>query len=186
MTSWNYLNNLFKNSSFKLRYIVWSIGPILVYVNANEQTILVQYCKPILGQWNLNIGLILDYDYDYDVVWDVIALPIGIQLLHHARSFCCYSRMSIDHGMPGNLWPLVWAFLAVECQRRWILTGGNWQKWKRVFLTCHCHTIYRDKVVGLKSWKNTWKLRYLWKCEIWGYIVKIWYFVNNCLIKARI
>ena len=30
------------------------------------------------------------------------------------------------------------------------------------------------------------KLRYLWKCEIWGNIVKIWYFVNNCLIKARI
>ena len=30
------------------------------------------------------------------------------------------------------------------------------------------------------------KLRYLWKCEIWGNIVKIWYFVNNCLIKAWI
>ena len=24
------------------------------------------------------------------------------------------------------------------------------------------------------------------KCEIWGNIVKIWYFVNNCLIEARI
>ena len=24
------------------------------------------------------------------------------------------------------------------------LTGGNWQKWKRVFLTCPCHEIYRD------------------------------------------
>ena len=30
------------------------------------------------------------------------------------------------------------------------------------------------------------KLRYLWKCEISGNIMKIWYFVNNCLIKARI
>ena len=30
------------------------------------------------------------------------------------------------------------------------------------------------------------KLRYLWKCEIWGNIVKIWYFVNNCLIEAWI
>ena len=66
------------------------------------------------------------------------------------------------------------------------LTGGNWQKWKRVFLTCPCHEIYRDEAVGLKSCKNTWKLRYLWKCEIWGNIVKIWYFVNNCLIKAWI
>ena len=29
------------------------------------------------------------------------------------------------------------------------LTGGNWQKWKRVFLTCPCHEIYRDEAVGL-------------------------------------
>ena len=40
----------------------------------------------------------------------------------------------------------------------YILTGGNWQKWKRVFLTCPCHEIYRDEAVGLKSWKNTWKI----------------------------
>ena len=30
------------------------------------------------------------------------------------------------------------------------------------------------------------KLRNLWKWEIWGNIVKIWYFVNNFLIEARI
>ena len=34
------------------------------------------------------------------------------------------------------------------------LTGGNWQKWKRVFLTCPCHEIYRDEAVGLKSCKK--------------------------------
>ena len=67
-----------------------------------------------------------------------------------------------------------------------ILTGGNWQKWKRVFLTCPCHEIYRDEAVGLKSCKMPEKSRYLWKYEIWGNIVKIWYFVNNCLIKAWI
>ena len=38
------------------------------------------------------------------------------------------------------------------------LTGGNWQKWKRVFLTCPCHKIYRDGAVGLKSCKYTWKI----------------------------
>ena len=38
------------------------------------------------------------------------------------------------------------------------LTGGNWQKWKRVFLTCPCHEIYRDKAVVLKSCKYTWKI----------------------------
>ena len=43
-------------------------------------------------------------------------------------------------------------------QIQWKLTGGNWQKWKRVFLTCPCHEIYRDEAVGLKSCKNTWKI----------------------------
>ena len=38
------------------------------------------------------------------------------------------------------------------------LTGGNWQKWKRVFLTCPFHKIYRDEAVGLKSCKYTWKI----------------------------
>ena len=30
------------------------------------------------------------------------------------------------------------------------------------------------------------KLQFLWKCEILGNTVKIWYFVNNSLIKAQI
>ena len=38
------------------------------------------------------------------------------------------------------------------------LTGGNWQKWKRVFLTCPFQKIYRDEAVGLKSCKYTWKI----------------------------
>ena len=38
------------------------------------------------------------------------------------------------------------------------LTAHNWQKWKRVFLTCPCHKIYRDEAVGLKSCIYTWKI----------------------------
>ena len=38
------------------------------------------------------------------------------------------------------------------------LTAHNWQKWKRVFLTCPCHTIYGDEAVSLKSCKYTWKI----------------------------
>ena len=38
----------------------------------------------------------------------------------------------------------IWSFLIV-------LTGDNWQKWRRVFLTCPCHEIYRDEAAGLKS-----------------------------------
>ena len=68
------------------------------------------------------------------------------------------------------------------------LTAHNWQKWKKsAFLTCHCHEIYREDVVGLKSpHKYLKKLWFLWICEIWGNFVKNWYFVNNCLIKVRI
>ena len=31
------------------------------------------------------------------------------------------------------------------------LTAHNWQKWKRVFLICPCHKIYRVEAVGLKT-----------------------------------
>ena len=67
------------------------------------------------------------------------------------------------------------------------LTAHNWQKWKRVFLTRLCHKIYRDEAVGLKICKYSWKNLILWKCGIWGNIMKIWYFVN-CLgvIEAQI
>ena len=37
------------------------------------------------------------------------------------------------------------------------LMAHNWQKWKRVFLTCLCHKIYRDEAVGLKICKYSWK-----------------------------
>ena len=64
------------------------------------------------------------------------------------------------------------------------LTGGNWQKWKGVYLTCPCHEIYRDEAVGLKSCKYT--SLYLKNYEIWDNVLKIWYFVNIFLIEARI
>ena len=46
------------------------------------------------------------------------------------------------------------------CQKRGVtaLTPHNWQKWKRVFLTCPRHEIYGDEAVGLKSCKYTWKI----------------------------
>ena len=50
------------------------------------------------------------------------------------------------------------------------LTAHNWQKWKSIFLTCHCHEIYKEEAVGenekkiLLSWfgpsemkKETWR-----------------------------
>ena len=44
-------------------------------------------------------------------------------------------------------------------QKRSNLTAHHkWQKWKRVFLTCPCHTSYRDEAVGLKSCKYTCKI----------------------------
>ena len=46
----------------------------------------------------------------------------------------------------------------VICHKSFGLTAHNWQKWKRVFLTCPCHKIYRDEAVGLKSCKYIWKI----------------------------
>ena len=31
------------------------------------------------------------------------------------------------------------------------LTAHNWLYWKRVFLTCPCHKIYKDEAVSLKK-----------------------------------
>ena len=45
-----------------------------------------------------------------------------------------------------------------SCWCQHSLTGGNWQKWKRVFLTCPCHEIYRDEAVVLKRCKYTWRI----------------------------
>ena len=49
-------------------------------------------------------------------------------------------------------------FLNIILYNLLYLTAHNWQKWKRVFLTCPCHKIYRDEAVGLKSFKYTWKI----------------------------
>ena len=38
------------------------------------------------------------------------------------------------------------------------LTAHNWQKWKSTFLTCHCHEIYSEEAVGLKSSNYTLKI----------------------------
>ena len=43
-------------------------------------------------------------------------------------------------------------------QHKNAFTAYNWQKWKRVFLTCPCNKIYRDEAVGLKSCKYTLKI----------------------------
>ena len=63
--------------------------------------------------------------------------PFGHQNLSACESFCHKSLTKVNMKL---------------------LMAHNWQKWKRVFLTCPCHKIYRDKAVGLKSCKYTWKI----------------------------
>ena len=70
-----------------------------------------------------------------------------------------------------------------------LLTAHNWQKWKSTFLTCHCHEIYREEAVGLKSSNYTWKIMIFCenvKCGAISLKIGILYFVNNCLIKVQI
>ena len=69
-------------------------------------------------------------------------------------SFDSYHNFSLALSNIFTVWPRY--FFSI-CSLS-ILTGGNWQKWKRVFLTCPCHETYRDESVGLKSCKNTWKI----------------------------
>ena len=57
-----------------------------------------------------------------------------------------------------NLLNIILRWHMVKNSKSAPLTGGNWQKWKRVFLTCPCHEIYRDEAVVLKSCKYTWKI----------------------------
>ena len=66
------------------------------------------------------------------------------------------------------------------------LTAHNCQNEKEYSWHVTAIKIYRDEAVGLKSCKNTWKITIFVKMWNLGNIVRIWYFVNNCLIKARI
>ena len=70
-----------------------------------------------------------------------------------------------------------------------LLNGSQLAKWKSTFPTCTCHShkIYRDQAVGLKTFSYTLKITiFVNICKILGNFVKIWYFVNNCLIKVWI
>ena len=65
----------------------------------------------------------------------------------------------------------------------WVATGKNEKEY-----SWHVPAI---KFIGMKQLVSKVanileKLQNLWKWEIWGNIVKIWYFVNNFLIEARI
>ena len=70
-----------------------------------------------------------------------------------------------------------------SCQPLTVATGKNEKEY-----SWHVPSI---KFTGMKQLVSKTanileKLRNLWKWEIWGNIVKIWYFVNNFLIEARI
>ena len=43
------------------------------------------------------------------------------------------------------------------CRRHKVgtLTAHNWQNWKSVFLSCHCHEIYMVEAVSQKNSNNT-------------------------------
>ena len=81
--------------------------------------------------------------------------------------------------LPWPFW-LCWFALKTPATQKLqsYLTAHNWQKWKRVFLTCPCHKVYRDEAVGLKSLKiylknydfceNVKFGAISWKFDIWS------------------
>ena len=44
----------------------------------------------------------------------------------------------------------IWKENFIISRQNFWLTAHNWQKWKKVFLTCPCNEIYRVEAVGLK------------------------------------
>ena len=73
---------------------------------------------------------------------------------HKFRYYPGMSLMLILINLAQKYIHVSWSPKIKTLQFRLQLTGGNWQKWKRAFLTCPCHEIYRDEAVGLKSCKK--------------------------------
>ena len=126
------------------------------YTYTNRATALYIW-HAFLEMWN-RIRLCL---YLHSILWHVQACLVGSWRSRLAKGFNGPRE-------PRKILPLLCLMFKQLYQeiiwkksevRVWLLlTGGNWQKWKRVFLTCPCHEIYRDEAVGLKSCKNTWKI----------------------------
>ena len=65
-----------------------------------------------------------------------------------------YFRTKNTLWVKDNQYPLV----NINCTIGWnahiyapmVLTAHNWHNWKRVFLSCYCHEIYRVEAVSLK------------------------------------
>ena len=77
--------------------------------------------------------------------WDLLGLRSGGIVLYNHLS----GRLKTKRRLSKHVYVI---------RHIYVLTAHNWQKWKRVFLTCPCHKIYRDEAVGLKSCKYTWKI----------------------------
>ena len=69
-----------------------------------------------------------------------------------------------------SLLTLFLKFLPIAVSRAFSLecpvTAHKWQKWKSIFLTCHCHNNCMEEEVGLIISNYTFKNMILWVCEI--------------------
>ena len=105
--------------------------------------------------------------WNFFAVWRGPGKNFAINIFHQA-SLTCVCERSLNMGLISNVCfsftnshkTVPTALSSVNklafCKKK-SLMAHNWQKWKRVFLTCPCHKIYSDKAVGLKSCKHIWK-----------------------------
>ena len=119
--------------------------------------------QPCISCWILNS---IRLQSDFDVI-NLVTLPLLI-IAQHQILFEHASRQETlwAHHRSRNLTNRFWIqqyrkTSTVNCFTSrpmcFCLTPHNWQKWKRVFLTCSCHKIYRVEAVGLKTSNYTWK-----------------------------
>ena len=93
-----------------------------------------------------------------------------------------YYHIAIKRQVILELTSVVWYYYLKKNIKR-VAAGKNEKEysWHVPAIKFICMKQLVSKVANILE-----KLRNLWKWEIWGNIVKIWYFINNFLIEARI
>ena len=130
--------------------------------------------RPSHSYWTAGVGSWCRFTFTERVLFQIILLLIIIHTQIHPNAFNPGRTYTHPTAIPletlYNSGNLMFTFQTGVYLRNYfqlptdpthlikVLTAHNWQKWKRVFLTCHCHKIYMDEAVGLKSCKNTWKI----------------------------
>ena len=115
--------------------ILFALDFVSITKDLNSATVLEPW---ILHQWKL--GILYQWELGHSLHLIILNKVLCYGSLGHTHNL--YNKTICLKPLPGDF----------------VLMSHNWQKWKRVFLTCPCHDIYRVEAVGLKNSNYTWKI----------------------------